>query len=61
MSEIISPLTILPLEAFLVLVNFFLLGKNLDKSDEVFSSSYPVSKQTCHHVKPKALQHHPKV
>lgn len=33
----------------------------MDKSDEVFSSSYPVSDQRCHHVKSKALQPHPKV
>lgn len=37
--EIISLLTILPLEAFLVLVIFSsFFCKNLDKSDEIFSS-----------------------
>ena len=61
MSEIISSFTISPLEAFLVPVIFFLLGKKMDKSDEVFSGSCPVSKQRCHHVKSKALQPHPKV
>lgn len=41
----ISPLTIFPLGAFLVLVDFFffVLVKSLVKSAEVFSSSYPVS------------------